>query len=365
MRKLFAYYTPLLGSVLIIIGTGVFATLLVVGRRVLEFGLHDITHQVTHDELFLSLILWGVLACWGLCGRIDQVLTRDVSDRLSRIGGNVERMPQDLGDKILNKLDELDRQRHMQRGLIDTTLKQNRQLLAVLGDQILRNRGVPLYFQQDWIYAVNKLADISQGSVEVFGTKEQMWKRYVDYFGLLKTNAGFLVTKADFLATCIIPRDPADVETVFGDLDFERYCRCSYDCVATGVVSELKKLFILDSTTMPALHVNQLENLMNHFRTIERLVQSNAGKMSVRVAFWSEIESVGGDKFSESDFMIWGKELLVQSKMNHSAILHGANLCVIEDRISRARSRFDEYFGCGQPIGDWLKNVVVNSAKRY
>src|SRR6266403_2804609 len=186
-----------------------------------------------------------------------------------------------------------------------------------------------------------------------------------DVVAQLRRNKEEMEDHAVKLGEQFIPNDKAGIKSVFGSSEFSKYCDCSYQrTLDPSTKATTKKIFLMDTEVMNILDSDEGQLMMSHLQEVERAVQDSNGRLQIRVASWDDVErQFSGQKLSDSDFMIWGNGLVVQSKMGWDRTLRGVELCVVEGKIALWRDQFNRYFECGQLLSKWLGERELGNDK--
>ena len=346
---------------IIIGGTGAASAMIFIGRQLIEHGFHDLNAiESPLKDPHLFLVIWAVLSCWAVCGQLSYVYSHDVVAQLRRNKEEMEDHAVKLGEQFNHRLNGLEEKIAKEIELSQTLLARMTQLLLIAGVEINRSTISP-YLTRSWTESLAKLAEVASGTVEIQGKPGQLWSRYVEFFAKLKERS----PDAEFLATCVIPNDKAGIKSVFGSSEFSKYCDCSYQrTLDPSTKATTKKIFLMDTEVMNILDSDEGQLMMSHLQEVERAVQDSNGRLQIRVASWDDVERrFSGQKLSDSDFMIWGNGLVVQSKMGWDRTLRGVELCVVEGKIALWRDQFNRYFECGQLLSKWLGERELGNDK--
>lgn len=247
------------------------------------------------------------------------------------------------GQRVLSRVEEL-----LRRGVF---ARMDQRLLDIdshnklVGSIILRTtpaspKGTQ-YFDRYYDDVVKKLGDIIDGRFTIIReTPEQIWKSHI--YSLDRATPGI-----EFHATCLVPTTVEGTRSVFENEVFNEYCRVSYMKLKEGHLSGIKKIFIVNDRAMIA----GCPCLMTHLNEIHRVsLDIGREKLAPRLIVFEELQRDGELTDIPQDFMIWGRELLVVSRMGAAHLLHGLECNTHEGEIDHKNAEFNRLFTLAKPL---------------
>lgn len=201
------------------------------------------------------------------------------------------------------------------------------------------------YFDAVYSDAVDQLSGMIDGRFTINGrSPEYIWNSH--YSCIAKSSPGI-----DFWATCLVPKTKEGIDFVFGNDSFNEYCRLSYSKLDKGHISEIRKIFIMekaDDIKVSALLSRHLQEVIDVARRM------NTNKFYPKVFIFEEALRRGQSLNGVEDFMIWGKELVVTSRMGDGNLLLGLDCCTVASEIDRKRMLFNRIYQDAKHLDDVL-----------
>jgi hypothetical protein len=305
---------------------------LVMIRHVAANGIHNWQAGLKEILSVDSLLAGAVIASWILWFEVSFFLRQTAPRQFESFGRGIRQ-------------DIVDEQRATQQILnVVNTLRGNGGALATTP------RAIPRFLREEWDELFDKISQISNHSrLHVEGTPDQIWARYQRFFVSMRR-------EQEFCATCLIPQE---IGAVFNDPNFDEYCRTSYERVIEGHCRSMRKLFIVEGTTLGESSAESKALLRKHFREASIAATASAGRISFKVVLWEELRGIAIDgNVFQSDFMLWGADLLVRGSMGTSKLLHGAELVADPDEVRRAQRGFNAYFERGKDLDQWSQQYL-------
>jgi hypothetical protein len=220
--------------------------------------------------------------------------------------------------------------------------------IKLIGSIVLKDAGAnsakgSQYFNQYYEDTVKRLTEIIDGRFTLITeSPEQIWKSHI-------YSLEHATPKIAFFATCLVPKTQDGTRAVFENETFIEYCHNSYQKLKDGRLSELRKIFIAEDA-------RALEHLCfrGHLQEIQKLSEEiGEERLQPRIIILGEVKYSDLSHIPE-DFMLWGDELVVTSRMGELHLLHGLEASTHENDILRMTTEFQRLYRLARPVKEVL-----------